>query len=114
MAEDVAGGAGAKMPTRQAKLRYQDRPEVRETFSDSIRSCVFDGQQMRIEFTVARFDDPGALGVLEGRQVPVARMVLSRTAIADLFNRFNQLANVLKQAGVPTGDGAAAPNAIKN
>ena len=37
---------------RQPKLRYQDRPEIGETFADSIRSCVFDGQLMRIEFQV--------------------------------------------------------------
>ena len=82
---------------RQPKLRYQDRPDVNEIFADSIRSCIFDGQVVRIEFTVARFDDPGALGVLEGRQVPVARMVLSRTAVADLFNRLGQLNNAVKQ-----------------
>jgi hypothetical protein len=29
---------------RKPKLRYQDRPEIAETFADSIRSCVFDGQ----------------------------------------------------------------------
>jgi len=86
--------------SRQPRLRYQDRHDLDETFADSIRSCVFDGQLMRIEFTVSRFDDPGALGVLEGRQVPACRLVLNRTALADLFNRLGQLSNVLKQAGV--------------
>jgi len=73
MAEETTkpGGTGqaGSQAMRAPKLRYQDRPEVGEVFTDSIRSCVFDGQVMRIEFTVARFDDPGALGVLEGRQV---------------------------------------------
>ena len=68
---------------RQPKLRYQDRPEVNEIFADSIRVCVFDGQLMRIEFTVTRLDDPGALGVLEGRQMPVCRLVLNRAALVD-------------------------------
>ena len=76
----TSGAAATNVP-RPPKLRYQDRPEISETFTDSIRSCVFDGQVMRIEFTVARFDDPGVLGVLEGRQVPVSRLVLSRTAL---------------------------------
>ena len=96
---------GSSKTARAPKLRYQDRPDVSEVFTDSIRSCVFDGQVMRIEFTVARFDDPGALGVLEGRQVPVSRLVLNRTALADLFNRLGQLSNTLKQAGV-MGDAA--------
>jgi hypothetical protein len=93
---DDKGKPGVVAP-RQPKLRYQDRPDVNETFADSIRSCIFDGQVVRIEFTVARFDDPGTLGVLEGRQVPVSRMVLSRTAVADLFNRLGQLNNAVKQ-----------------
>jgi hypothetical protein len=84
---------------RKPKLRYQDRPEISETFADSIRSCVFDGQLVRIEFTVARFDDPGALGILEGRQVPVCRLVLNRAALADLINRVGQLGAALKRAG---------------
>ncbi len=114
MAEDTSksSAAGAKgTPARQPKLRYQDRPEINEAFTDSIRSCVFDGQVMRIEFTVARFDDPGALGVLEGRQVPVARLVLNRAAIGDLFNRVAQLSNALKQAGLETGKPGAQPDA---
>jgi hypothetical protein len=103
MSEDPSKAAvAAGKPARQPKLRYQDRAEVNEVFTDSIRSCVFDGQVMRVEFTVARFDDPGALGVLEGRQVPVARLVLNRTALADLFNRLGQLGNSLKQAGLAT------------
>jgi hypothetical protein len=54
---------------------------------------------MRIESTVARFDDPGALGILEGRQVPVCRLVLNRAALADLINRVGQLGAALKKAG---------------
>ena len=102
---------GQAAGSRQPRLRYQDRHELSETFADSIRSCVFDGQLMRIEFTVSRFDDPGALGVLEGRQVPVSRLVLNKTALADLFNRLAQLGNVLKQAGVVSdSDGKATKN----
>jgi hypothetical protein len=98
--DPTRAGVGVARAGRPPKLRYQDRPEVSEVFSDSIRSCVFDGQVMRLEFTVSRFDDPGALGVLEGRQVPVSRLVLNKAAIADLFNRMAQLSNTLKQAGL--------------
>ena len=73
---------------------------------------MFDGQVMRIEFTVARFDDPGALGVLEGRQVPVARLVLNRTAVGDLFNRLAQLSNAIKQAGVAPTNQPAGSRAV--
>jgi hypothetical protein len=39
----------------------------------------------------------------------VARLVLNRTALGDLFNRLGQLSNSLKQAGVATEKGSAAP-----
>lgn len=58
---------------RQPKSRYQDRPEIGEIFTDSIRSCVFDGQLTRIEFTVARFDNMGAPGVAENVKPGEAR-----------------------------------------
>ena len=113
MAEEK-GKPGAVVP-RQPKLRYQDRVDVSETFADSIRSCIFDCQVVRIEFTVARFDDPGALGVLEGRQVPVSRMVLSRAAVADLFNRLGQLNNAIKQpVSHEQAMTAATPPTVKN
>jgi hypothetical protein len=101
MSEDPSKlGAGISKKPRAPKLRYQDRPEISEVFTDSIRSCVFDGQVLRIEFTVARFDDPGALGLLEGQQVTVSRLVLNRSALGDLFNRLGQLSDTLKKAGL--------------
>jgi hypothetical protein len=114
MAEEAAKPGPASVARQQPRLRYQDRHDLAETFADSIRSCVFDGQLMRIEFTVSRFDDPGALGVLEGRTVPACRLVLNRTAMADLFSRLGQLSNVLKQAGVVAEqDAAKQPTAAK-
>lgn len=108
MAEDPKAETGRLDPrtARAPKLRYQDRPDINEVFADSIRTCVFDGQLMRVEFTVARFDDPGVLGILEGRQVPVCRLVLNRTALADLLNRIGQLGPTLKSAGVITDEPA--------
>src|SRR6266540_1334411 len=38
------------------KLRYEDRADLFETFADSVGPCSFDGQSMRLEFTVTRFD----------------------------------------------------------
>jgi len=111
----AAGGATPRLP----KLRYQDRVDVDEVFADSIRSCVFDGHVARIEFTVSRLDDPGVLGVLEGRQVPAARLVLSRTAIADLFSRLSQLSQALGQQPAkpssvePPALAASSPQPVK-
>src|SRR5262249_61330609 len=85
---------------RQPKLRYQDRTEVGETFADSIRVCVFDGQLLRIEFTVTRLDDPGALGILEGRQGPGCRLVVSGTGLVQLLGKVGQVGAAVQKASV--------------
>jgi hypothetical protein len=95
---------------KQPKLRYEDLPELPETFSDSIRSCVFDGQLMRIEFTVTRFDDRTTAGVVEGRQLPVCRLVLTRNTLLDLVNRISQMGEALRKGtGGKPGDSQALP-----
>jgi hypothetical protein len=106
MAErETKTAASGVTAVRQPKLRYQDLPELPETFSDSIRSCVFDGQMMRIEFTVTRFDERSAAGVVEGRQLPVCRLVLTRNTLLDLVNRISQMGEALKKAGIAVGKG---------
>lgn len=108
--KDPIVAPGGVIATKQPKLTYQDLPELPETFSDSIRSCVFDGQMMRIEFTVTRFDDRSAAGVVEGRQLPVCRLVLTRNTLLDLVNRISQMGEALKKGGAPGGK-APAPGA---
>jgi hypothetical protein len=39
-------------------LRYQDRADLFEIFSDSVGPWSFDGNTMRIEFMVTRLDEP--------------------------------------------------------
>jgi hypothetical protein len=92
--------AAAIKANSKPKLRYHDRLELSETFADSIRSCIFDGQAARIEFTVGRFDDPGALGIIEGKQVPVCRLVLPAPAMLDLINRLGQIAESMRKSGM--------------
>ena len=106
-----AGAAGATSAQGQAAtFRYVDRPELAETFADSINALFFDGQMLRIEFGVNRFDDMKANAPLTGRRMPACRLVLPATAAVELINRMQQIASALAQAGVvrPQG-GAAAP-----
>jgi hypothetical protein len=97
--ENPKTGTSGVKTVKSPKLRYQERVDVGETFADSIRTCIFDGQVMRIEFTVARFDDASLLGIGEGRQVPVCRLVLTRNALLDLVNRIGQLSEQLRATG---------------
>jgi hypothetical protein len=100
--------ASAASGERQAAtLRYVDRPDIAETFADSISGLVFDGQTLRIEFAVTRVDDVKPGVPLTGRRYPACRLVLAPTAAVELINRMQQIAAALMQAGVAK----AAPRA---
>src|ERR1700676_3545226 len=107
----AAAGAGERP---SATIRYLDRADMEETFADSITGLIFDGQTLRIEFGVTRFDDVKANTPITGRRYPACRLVLPPAAAVDLINRMQQIANALTQAGVmktAPRPGAEAPKA---
>jgi len=81
------------------KIRFVDRPDVTETFADSIRGLSFDGQTMRIEFCTVRLDPPTSPDTRTGSQHPVCRMVLTPNAGLDLFSRLQQIVQALEKSG---------------
>ncbi len=97
----AAAGAPAAGAQRQpATIRYVDRPDIPETFADSVSGLIFDGQSLRIEFAVTRLDDVKANMPITGRRYPACRLVLPPAAAADLINRMQQIGAALTQAGV--------------
>ena len=97
----AAGGSSAAPRERQtATIRYVDRPDVGETFADSITGLVFDGQTLRIEFSVTRVDEVKPDAPISGRRYPASRIVLSPGAAIELINRMQQIGAALTQAGV--------------
>jgi hypothetical protein len=110
--QSAAAGAGERQPA-PATIRYLDRPDVEETFADSITGLIFDGQTLRIEFGVTRLDEVRANMPVTGRRYPAVRVVLPPTAAVELINRMQQIANALTQSGVARaaprpGDGPKA------
>jgi beta-lactamase class A len=96
------------------KLRYQDIPELPETFADSIGQWIFDGQNLRIEFTVTRLDPGGTPEQRTGRRLPAARMVLTPVCAVELIRQCQQLLAALEKAAAstqqPATDKASAPS----
>ena len=93
--------AGAGQSDRQAAtIRYIDRPDIEETFADSVSGLIFDGQALRIEFAVTRLDEVKPNTPVTGRRYPASRIVLPPAAAVDLINRMQQIAAALTQAGV--------------
>ena len=100
-AANPAPTASAGSPERAAaSVRYVDRADMVETFADSVTGLIFDGQTLRIEFGVTRFDDVKPNTPITGRRYPACRLVLPPVAAVDLINRMQQVAPALTQAGV--------------
>ena len=95
--------ASATAGTARAPLtiKYIDLPEMAETFADSVNSISFDGQTLRIEFGVTRFDQAAAQKPTSGRRYPATRMVLTRSAALEMVNRLQQMATAISQSAQP-------------
>jgi hypothetical protein len=61
---------------------------------------VFDGQTLRIEFSVTRVDEVKPDAPISGRRYPASRIVLSPGAAIELSNRMQQIGAALTPAGV--------------
>ena len=110
MAEkEAATEGGAATTSAELTLRYIDQPDLAETFADSIGNLSFDGQSLRIEFTVTRMDETKQGAPITGRRYPACRLVLPPGAAVDLINRMQQVAAALTQAGVLRQNPPAAP-----
>lgn len=78
---------------------------MNETFADSITGLIFDGQMLRIELGVTRFDEMKPDAPISGRRYPACRLVLPPAAAVDLINRMQQIAAALMR-----GETGAAPS----
>jgi hypothetical protein len=85
---------------QSANVRYIDNADIVETFADSITGLIFDGQTLRLEFGVTRFDDVKPNTPITGRRYPACRLVLPPAAAVELINRMQQITAALTQAGV--------------
>jgi hypothetical protein len=79
-------------------IRTVDRPECQEIFADSVSGLYFDGQTLRLEMSVTRFDEVKPNTPISARRYPACRLVLSPAAALELINRTQQIGAALKQA----------------
>ena len=100
----AAGSSPPNLQRQAATIRYVDRPDVGETFADSITGLVFDGQTLRIEFCISRLEDQKPPAAQIGKRYPACRLVLSVGAGVDLINKMQQITANLIKAGVLKAD----------
>src|SRR5882757_7576343 len=77
------------------KFRYQDVPDLGETFADTVGNWSFDGNTLRIEFLVSRIDPEKPSGAPTGRAVPVCRLVLTTPGAVQMLRTCAQFTAAL-------------------
>ena len=101
--DDITAATGnpavGQSEQRTATIRYIDRPDIDERFADSVTGMIFDGQTLRLEFAVTRFDEIKPNTPISARRYPSCRVALSPAAAVDLINRLQQVAAALTQSG---------------
>lgn len=74
--------------------------DIGETFADTLGTMLFDGQTLRLDFTVARMNEPKPPAQPTGERHVVCRLVLSAPCAIDLINQMQQIAAQLAAAGL--------------
>jgi hypothetical protein len=95
-------GAPQSQPTNAAAMQFEfiDRPDLTETYADSIHSISFDGQSLRLIFSVTRLNDVKQNQPTSGKRYPSCRLVLSVNAGIELINQTRQISAALMKAGL--------------
>src|SRR3974377_2033139 len=90
-----------KAPEQPAiNIHRADLPDLAETFADCVDNVFFDGQTLRINFGVTRFDQLQQSGSVNARRFPACRPGLTPGAGVELMNQIRQLMAKMVQAGV--------------
>jgi len=93
----------------QDPLKYVERPELTDIYSDNIGRGSSDAQITRIEFCVTRLDEPGPKKKVTGKVYPVSRIALHPNAVVTLHKQLSHFIQVmikngiLKKEELPTG-----------
>jgi hypothetical protein len=73
-----------------------------ETFADSVEVALFDGETLRLTFSVKRLTDPvPPEATPKAKLHPVCRLILSRSGMRDLITNVQRIA-ALTQPAKPT------------
>jgi len=101
-----------RQPTVQ--VRQVDSPDVRETFADAILGLFFDGQSLRLNLGVTRFEQSSSSAQTNAHRVPACRLVLTPGAAIELAGQLQQLVAKLVQSGVVKPAASPAPNSDRS
>ena len=98
-----------KPPGGMPKLPYRDDPSIPETFVDSYHQAMFDGNVLRMELTVERYDQLKPPALPTGYAKTAVRLVIPAQLIPELYNNFAKFIAVIAQQGQVVMQGAPPP-----
>lgn len=87
-----------KLPDKQ--IRYIDRPELAETFVDSIGMVNMNNGIGSIELCVTRFDKLEPPKPVTAKKYPVARIVITPQALIELHQNLAKFMAVMEKEGI--------------
>ena len=88
------------MKQAASKIEYVDVPNIAETYADTVRGMVFDGQSVRLELCVTRMDEPQKGSTeLTGKRQTACRVVLPLSAALDLSTKLGRMMTTLAKRG---------------
>lgn len=92
--------------TQQSNIQlvYADRPEILETYADTLEKLSIDSQTLRLEFCVTRMNEPQPPKPLTGKKYTSCRLVMPPSGLLDMFNKLNNLISLLEQQGLVKRD----------
>jgi hypothetical protein len=82
------------------KIEYVDVPSIAETYADTVKGMMFDGQSVRLELCVTRMDEPkNGSGASTGRRQTACRVVLPLSAALELSTQLGRMMKALAHRG---------------
>jgi hypothetical protein len=99
------------MPQNNAspKIEYIDVPSISETYADTVRGMMFDGQSIRLELCVTRMAEPMKGSELTGKRQTAARVVLPLAAALELQGQLGRMLSTLAKRGAQQNAKQAQP-----
>ena len=83
-----------------------DRPDVTEQFADHCERVMFDGQTLRVDLAVTRYDAKEGEKRPSAQRVLASRLVLTPTAALQLHNQLARVVAALEEKGIVKKAGA--------
>jgi hypothetical protein len=94
------------------KIEYVDVPSISETYADTVRGMMFDGQSVRLELCVTRMEEPQkGNGQISGKRQTAARVVLPLSAALELSQQLGRMMNTLAKRGAERREKQGQPAA---